>query len=103
LNPIYISPAFVAVIIILVVAFIIFAAIWSVRAHRRKVAAGKEDLIGSMAVVETTLNPRGTVFIEGEIWNAVINEGRADPQEEVMITAVKGLKLEVTKTNKGGI
>ncbi len=102
MDPIYISPAFLAVIIVLAVAFIIFATIWSVRAHRRKVTAGKEGLIGSTAIVETVLDPRGTVFIEGETWNAVIDEGRANPQEEVIVTAVKGLKLEVTKINKGG-
>jgi membrane-bound serine protease (ClpP class) len=102
LDPIYVSPALLAIIIVLVVAFIIFATICGVRAHRRKVSAGKEDLIGNTATVETVLDPRGTVFIEGEIWNAVIDEGRAYPREEVVITSVKGLKLEVTKKNKGG-
>ena len=97
MEPLYIPPLLLAVIIILVVAFIVFATIWSVRAHRLKVAAGKEDLVGSIAVVETTLSPRGTVFVEGERWNAVIDDGSAEPEEEVIITAVNGLKLEVTK------
>lgn len=102
MEPIYVPPAVLVVVIVLVVAFIIFAAIWGVRAHRRRVSAGKEDLIGSVAVVESALTPRGTVFVEGEIWNAVLDDGTAAPDEEVIITAVNGLKLEVTKKNRGG-
>jgi len=47
--------------------------------------------------VETVLAPKGIVFVEGERWTAVIDKGRAEPEEEVIITAVQGLKLTVTR------
>ncbi len=87
----------ITLLIILVVIFLVFVVIWVVRAHQRKVAAGKEDLIGRTAVVEVALAPKGVVLVEGERWTAVIDKGRAGPEEEVTITRVDGLKLMVTK------
>lgn len=92
-----IDPWLLAVIIIVVVICLYFVVLWSVRAHRRKIAAGKEELIGKTAVVVTTLNPKGMVLVEGERWTAVIDKGRAVPEEEVVITRVDGLKLVVSK------
>ncbi len=94
---IYIPPWLLVIIILLAAAFIVFAVIWSVRAHRNRVAAGKEDLIGHIAVVETALDPKGTVLVEGEHWTAILNDGRAEPGEEVIIQSVQGLKLTVRK------
>lgn len=85
------------VIVVLVVIFIIFAVYWSVLAHRRKVVAGKEELIGKTAVVETALEPKGIVQVAGELWTAVLDKGNAEPEEEVVITKVEGLKLTVTR------
>jgi len=76
---------------------IYFVVIWTLRTYRKQVAAGREDLIGRMAVVKTALAPKGLVLVEGERWTAVIDKGRAEPEEEVIITKVDGLKLRVTK------
>jgi membrane-bound ClpP family serine protease len=92
-----ISPWLITLIVILIVAFIVFAVIWVVRAHRRQVAAGKEELIGKTALAMTEMNPLGTVLVEGEYWTAVSASGRVEPQEEVTITRVDGLKLTVTR------
>lgn len=85
------------VIAIVIVVLLVFVVIWSVRAHQRKVAAGKEELVGRTAVVEIALEPKGVVFIEGERWTAIADKGRVEPEEEVIITKVEGLKLRVTK------
>ena len=87
----------ITLLIILIVIFLVFVVIWVVRAHQRKVAAGAEELVGRTAVVELALHPKGVVLIEGEHWTAVIDKGRAEPEEEVLITRVEGLKLIVTK------
>ncbi|MBN1161114.1 MAG: serine protease [Dehalococcoidales bacterium] len=92
-----IDPWLLAVIIIIVVVCIYFVVLWGIRAHKRKIEAGKEELIGKMAVVEIALNPKGVVLVEGERWNAVIDKGQVEPEEEVVITGVDGLKLIVTK------
>jgi len=93
----YINAGLLAFIIIIVVAFLVLVVFWIVRAHQRKVAAGREELIGRTAVVVTALAPKGVVFLEGEHWTAVIDKGRVEPEEEVIITGVDGLKLMVTR------
>ena len=87
----------IVLIIVIVVVFLIFVVYWSVRAHKRKVVGGKEELIGKTAVVEIALEPKGVVQVEGELWTAVLDKGKAEPEEEVTITKVEGLKLTVTR------
>ena len=87
----------IIVIAIIIVVFLVFIVIWSVRAHQNRVAAGREDLVGRTAVVEIALEPKGVVLVEGERWTAITDKGRAEPEEEVIITKVEGLKLRVTK------
>ncbi len=87
----------IAIGIVSVVAFVAVTIIWGIRAHRRRIAAGWEDLVGRTAEVRIALEPKGTVFIEGEQWTAVSESGRVEPGEEVLISKVDGLKLYVTK------
>jgi len=82
---------------IILVVFTVFIVIWSIRAHQRQVAAGREDLIGKTAVVDIALEPKGVVLVEGERWTAISNSGRVEPDEEVIITKAEGLKLRVAK------
>lgn len=92
-----IDPWLIAVTAAVMVAFITISVIWGIRAHRHQIAAGREELVGRTAEVVTTLDPKGVVFIEGERWTAVSEGGRAEPEEEVTITKVDGLKLYVTR------
>ncbi|MFC1943458.1 NfeD family protein [Chloroflexota bacterium] len=87
----------VILVIICVIAFVAVTVIWGIRAHRHQISAGQEDLIGKTAEVKVALEPKGVVFIEGEQWTAVLEVGRAEPGEEVIISKVDGLKLYVTK------
>ncbi len=91
------NPWLIAIIAIGIVAFLVVAIIWGIRAHRHQALAGREELIGRTAEVLTVMEPKGTVFIEGERWTAILEKGRVEPGEEVIITKVNGLKLRVTK------
>ncbi len=92
-----IDPWLIAIFVIGFVAFLAVAVIWGVRAHRQQVSAGREELVGRTAEVVIAMEPKGVVFIEGERWTAVLEKGRVEPNEEVIITKVDGLKLYVTK------
>ncbi len=92
-----IDPWLIVIAVIGVVVFLAFTIIYGIRAHRRQVSAGREDLIGKVAEVNTVIDPKGTVFIQGERWVAISDKGRVEPGEEVIITKVEGLKLWVTK------
>jgi membrane-bound serine protease (ClpP class) len=87
----------IVIVVIGIIAFLALTIIYGIRAHRRQVSAGREDLIGKVAEVNTVIDPKGTVFIEGERWVAISDKGRVEPGEEVIITKVEGLKLWVTK------
>ena len=92
-----VNPWTIIVIAIISVIFLVFVVIWSVKAHQKQVSAGREELIGKAAIVETVLKPKGIVLIQGERWTAISDKGRIEPEEEVIITKVDGLKLQVTK------
>jgi len=84
-------------VVAVVVAFAIDAAEttffvrWS---KRRRATVGVETLVGRTAVVVRQLNPRGQVKLDGEVWEARGPE-RLVPGDEVVITSVDGLVLEV--------
>jgi len=90
----------IIVAIIFAAAFVIFVIYAIIRGQKRKVSVGVEDMIGKEAVVRTTLNPKGTVLAEGELWTAIAEDSTIEPGEEVIITRTEGLKLWVTRKSK---
>ena len=87
----------VIVVAVCILAFIALVINRGIRAHRRQASAGKEDLIGKIAEVKIALKPKGVVSIQGERWAAISEMGRVEPEEEVIITKVDGLRLYVIK------
>jgi membrane-bound serine protease (ClpP class) len=87
----------IVVVVICGAALLVFVVQRVVLAHRQQVSAGREELVGKTAEVETVLDPKGLVLIEGERWAAISEKGRVKPGEEVIVTKVDGLKLMVVK------
>jgi membrane-bound serine protease (ClpP class) len=52
-----------------------------------------------LAVARSDLDPEGTVFLKGELWQAVVSEGSVRRGEQVEITEVNGFKLKVKKVS----
>ena len=92
-----VDPWLIALVIIVTIALTVFVVWLSIRAHRHQALAGREELIGKTAEVLTVMEPKGTVFIQGERWTAISESDRIEPGEEVIITKVNGLKMWVTK------
>ena len=90
----------VVLIAIAIAAFLAVAITWGIRAHRREILAGREELIGKAAEVKTVMNPKGTVLIQGELWAAILDVGRAVPGDEVVITKIDHLRVSVTKSKE---
>ncbi|MCD6290328.1 MAG: nodulation protein NfeD, partial [Anaerolineae bacterium] len=76
-------------------AFFVFALTKAVSAQRRQPTTGTEGLIGKRAVVRTELNPTGTVFLQGELWQAIAQDGPIAVGEEVQVLAREGMRLIV--------
>ncbi len=66
---------------------------WS---QRRRPAVGIGGLIGRRAVAISRIAPSGQVKIDGEVWQA-ISQAEIDPGEPVLVSAVDGLVLTVTR------
>jgi len=67
----------------------------AVKARKRPVVAGREELIGAPGTALKDFDRSGEVFVHGERWGAVtgvpLREGQA-----VVVTGIDGLTLEVT-------
>jgi membrane-bound serine protease (ClpP class) len=74
----------------------------ALRARRNKVATGSQGLVGETGVAQTDLAPLGTVFVHGELWSARSRQSVANG-EQVRVTAVNGLQLEVEPLAKSGL
>jgi len=90
----------IIVTIVLAVALVAFVVYAIVKGQKRKLSAGVEEMIGKEAVARTTLNPKGTVLAEGELWTAIAEDSTIESGEEVIITKTEGLKLWVTRKYK---
>jgi len=82
----------------LITAFLMSIAL---RARRNKVVTGAQGLIGEIGVAQTPLNPTGTVFVHGEIWNAVSSQPVA-AGSKIVVQRVDGLQLEVVPWSAAG-
>lgn len=95
-----IDPWLIALVTIIIGGAFTFIIERVITAHHKQPSAGREEMIGRTAVVKVVLNPEGTVFLEGERWDAISKEGEIEPGEEVTVTKIEGLKLWVTKRKK---
>ena len=92
-----INLGWVILLFILFIGLIIFTILRIINIYHRKPTTGEEDLKGKTAIVKETLNPEGTVFCQGEYWNAMSKSGKIETGEEVTIENVNGLMLEVVR------
>jgi len=67
------------------------------KSQKRTVTAGRETLIGRPGVVRTPLKPRGTVQVDGELWNAVSDGSNLSIGEQVVVSGTNQLTLRVRK------
>jgi membrane-bound serine protease (ClpP class) len=81
-------------------AFFLFVVTSLLRIRRQPAVMGIHTLIGRRAVARSPLDPNGMVFVDGEYWSATVEHGSVEQGEEVVVTAVEGLKLMVRKVGK---
>jgi len=97
-SPVFrIDPWLIATVTIVIAGAFAFIINRAISAHRKQAKTGREELIGKIATVKVTLNPEGTVFLKGERWSAISEEGSVASGEEVVIEKIEGLTLYVTK------
>ena len=83
-------------------AFFFFAVAKAVAAQRAPAVTGSEGLVGQIAEVRTPLDPEGTVFVQGELWNAVAEDGPVARGEKVEVLGRDGFRLRVRRQETRG-
>ncbi len=74
---------------------IVMAIVWlAVRARRRPVVSGMEEMVGALAVAAADFDEHGQVLVHGEIWQAHSDEPVRKDQP-LRVTAANGLTLSV--------
>jgi len=81
-------------------AFFLFVVTSIIRIRRQPAVTGINTLIGRRAVARSPLDPDGMVFVDGEYWSATVEDGKVEEGEELVITAIEGLKLMVRKQER---
>jgi membrane-bound serine protease (ClpP class) len=61
---------------------------WIWWSKRRRPVTGVEALVGAVALATTTLDPEGSVRVEGELWRAR-SEAHAEAGDHVVIRSVE--------------
>jgi len=89
-----ISPVLIGVFTLASAAFFFFAIGMALKARRRPVVSGREELIGSTGIVLEDFSGTGRIRIHGEIWSAHCGEPLHAGQA-VRVAALKGLVLWV--------
>ncbi|OGR94608.1 MAG: hypothetical protein A2016_01015 [Elusimicrobia bacterium GWF2_62_30] len=79
------------------IAVVAAVAMIAVKAQLRRVVTGIESLAGKKGVAKTAVAPKGTVLVEGELWEAESVSGDIPEGSEVVVTAVEGFQVRVKR------
>jgi membrane-bound serine protease (ClpP class) len=93
----------VGVVIGVMAAWLIFGTwlfIFTTGILKKKQQIGQTSMVGAKGQAAGRLSPDGMVKIHGELWGAISKEGEILPDEDIIVTGEKGLKLLVRKTVK---
>ena len=79
----------------------IFLIVIALKAQVKKAKTGREGLVGEIGTAKTPLNPRGKVFVHGELWNAVADQEIPLGAEVKVIEVLPNLKIKVIRIDSG--
>jgi membrane-bound serine protease (ClpP class) len=97
LQAIDISLPLIILVVVLTVLFFLFAIGFGLKAQRSKTMTGADGLVGTTGIAASDINPKGSVKLHGEIWNAESIDEKIEKGEQVVVKEVSNLWLKVKK------
>ncbi|MCL4535886.1 MAG: nodulation protein NfeD [Bacteroidetes bacterium] len=82
--------------------FFFFVIAKVIRARLQPAMTGREELLQATGVARTDLSPQGYVFLQGELWKAVSEDGNIPKGTSVKVLSEKGLTLYVRQNKENG-
>ncbi len=77
--------------------FFAFIVAKGLRAQRARPVTGVEGLIGSIGAARGDLTPEGFVFVQGERWRAIAEDGPVSGGAPVQVVGIDGFRLRVRR------
>jgi len=97
-SPLYrVSLSAIVAVALVTGLFFAFAVTKVMQARKRPSVTGREGLMGQLAEARTALEPEGTVFLKGELWQAESLEGPVERGERVEVVGMTGFRLRVRR------
>jgi membrane-bound serine protease (ClpP class) len=90
-----ISLHLIIAVAVLMGGFFLFAVSAGVRAQRAPARSGGERLVGALGVTRSVLDPEGMVYVQGEMWSAVADDGPIADGQPVRVVSLEGLRVRV--------
>src|SRR5439155_19414198 len=90
-----VSLAAIVAVTLALAGYFLFVVGAVTRARRKRPVTGREGMLGQVGEVRVALEPKGTVFVNGELWNAVSEAGPLAAGRSVVVTDIHGLTLSV--------
>jgi membrane-bound serine protease (ClpP class) len=91
---------FIFIVVLVGALFMGVLAVLVALSRHKKSATGELDLMGAAALVETTLEPEGSVLVRGESWRARARSGATIRSgRNVRVVGACGYLLEVEPTS----
>jgi len=94
-NFVSISLTVIVASTLLTALFFLFVIGMGLKAQRSKPVSGIQTFIGKKGEAISSLDPGGTVKVNGEMWNAESLSGRINPGGNIIVRAIKNLTLYV--------
>ncbi|MFW6074342.1 MAG: NfeD family protein [Chloroflexota bacterium] len=102
-NPdvLQVSRTVVFTVGILIALFFVFVVGAVARSFRSAPHSGDATLVGQRGTARTDLDPHGTVFVNGELWRAVVEgDSRIESGQAIEVTARNGMTLTVDRPRR---
>jgi membrane-bound serine protease (ClpP class) len=91
----------IIVLALLTAAFFVFAIAKGLQAQQRQPTTGLEGMIGDTGEVRAALEPRGRVFVSGELWEAESLDGTLPVGTAINVVGHSGMRLRVRRKVNG--
>ena len=96
-----ISISFVVAVSVIAGAFLLWLVSYLVKLRRRGAVSGKDSILGGTGTARESFTGEGKVWLEGESW-AAVSKVAIEKNQEVVVTAIDGLTLEVEPASEAG-
>jgi len=96
-----ISVTFVVSVAVVFALFLMWMVSYLLRLRRRGAVTGKESILGGIGTAMESFSGEGRIWLEGAPW-AAVSKVPIDKDQEVVVIAIDGLKLEVEPASDSG-